>query len=83
VKAFCELRAFDPAMDDAVRELTLRYEKARDLYQSIVDDNTELAMTGGTPSAQALFAEEQAFEDLDVARHRLLDAAARAYPTIQ
>jgi hypothetical protein len=69
-------------MDDTVRELTSQYQVASDQYQSIVNDNAELTMMGDRPSQQALFDEERAFEELDVARHRLLDATARAYPTI-
>ena len=65
-----------------IERLTLRYRAAYDTYQGISDTNRELAMTGGTPTLRALVDEERAFEQLDAARHALLAAAARAYPTI-
>ena len=69
-------------MDDAVERLTQRYEAALDRYQGIVDLNFAIRMRGGRASMQSLVDEERAFEALDRARHALLIAAERAYPTI-
>jgi hypothetical protein len=68
--------------DAVVETLTLRYRAAFARYQGLVRDNTALSLSGGRPSVKALLAEEEAFEDLDGARHALLDAAARANPSI-
>jgi hypothetical protein len=72
----------DPVNDDAVDLLTVRYKAAYAAYQGVVDQNTGLFMSGDRPSAAALRDEERAFDELDCARHALLDAAALAYPTI-
>lgn len=69
-------------MDDAIALLTVRYRAACSDYQAIADRNTELTLTGERPSKQARFEEERAFEELDVARHALLNAAALVYPMI-
>jgi hypothetical protein len=74
--------AREPALEDAVRLLTRRYQVAYQQYQRIVDENAELNRTGNTLSEQALLDEERAFEELDVARHALLEAATQAYPTV-
>jgi hypothetical protein len=68
--------------DDIVGLATLRYNEAYTLYRVLVDKNAELAMTGGKPSKQARREEERAFEELDCALDALLNAAAKAYPTI-
>jgi hypothetical protein len=65
-----------------IEKLTTRYKAAFDEYQVIVDKNAELSLLGEKPSQQALLDEERAFEKLDFARHELLEAAARACPTI-
>jgi hypothetical protein len=70
------------SMDDNVEALTLRYKAAFAEYQGLMNKHAELCMSGGKPSEQALLEEERAFEELDVARYALLDAAALAYPTI-
>ena len=69
-------------MDDAIEHLKERYEAALDKYQRIVDQNSSIGMHGGRASVQSLADEERAFEALDCARHALLIAAERAYPTI-
>jgi hypothetical protein len=71
-----------PSVDDAVERLTMRYKAAFAEYQGILDKNAELNLTGDKPSERALLEEERAFEELDVARQALLDAAALAYPTV-
>jgi hypothetical protein len=71
-----------PSMEARVERLTLRYKAAFDEYQGIVDKNAEACFTGGKPSEQSLLEEERAFEELDSARHALLEAAAHACPTI-
>jgi hypothetical protein len=68
--------------DDAVERLTLRYSAAYAVYHYLTDKNSELWLSGGRPSKRARDEEEQAFEELDSARHALLGAAACAYPTI-
>jgi hypothetical protein len=70
------------SIDDAFELLTLRYQAAFTEYRWFVDRNTGLNMSGDRPSARALYEEERAFDQLDVARHALLDAAARAHPTV-
>lgn len=67
---------------DGVERLTRRYQVAHAVYQFVADRNTELMLSGGKPSELAHIEEERAFEELDVARHALLVAAERAYPTI-
>jgi hypothetical protein len=62
--------------------LTLRYKAAFAEYQDILDKNAERNLTGVRPSQRAVLEEERAFEELDVARHALLDAAALADPTV-
>jgi hypothetical protein len=74
--------AQDGAMDDAVEQLKERYDAALDEYQSILERNSSVYMRGGRASLQSLVDEERAFEALDCARHALLVAAERAYPTI-
>jgi hypothetical protein len=69
-------------MDAAVERLTLRYRVAYAVYQDLVDANALLRMSGGRPSLQARYEEEEAFEALNNARAALLGAAAAAYPTI-
>ena len=71
-----------PAMDDAFELLTLRYQAAFVEYRWLVDRNTGLNLSGDRPSAWARHEEERAFEELDVARQALLDAAAREHPTV-
>ena len=71
-----------PSIDDNVALLTVRYRNAFESYKGIADQNTQLNLTGGKPSKQALVEEELAFEELDRARQALLDAAAEAYPTV-
>lgn len=71
-----------PPAEAVVEVLTVRYRAAFARYEGIVHQNTELTLTGGRPSVKALLEEEQAFEDLDGARHALLDAAARARPAL-
>jgi hypothetical protein len=70
------------ANDDVIAALTLRYKAAYAVYRYLVDENADLCMTGGRLSKRARYEEELAFEELDSARHALLRAAARAYPTI-
>jgi hypothetical protein len=65
-----------------VEALTVRYKAAFDQYQRIVDRNMELTLTGGRPSPDAALDEERAFDELDAARHALLDAAALVSPTL-
>jgi hypothetical protein len=72
----------DPAIDDTFKLLTARYRVAYEQYQGITDKNAELSLTGSRPSEEALLDEERAFDELDVARHALLDAASQAYPTV-
>lgn len=69
-------------MDDVIEHLKARYEAALDKYQGIVQRNSSIGMHGGRASVQSLVDEERAFEALDCARHALLVAAERAYPTI-
>ena len=68
--------------DGQVEVVTLRYRTAFDVYQDVVGKNTELTLSGGKPSKLAHLEEERAFEELDVARHALMAAAALAYPTV-
>jgi hypothetical protein len=68
--------------DGVVEALTARYRAAFARYQGLVRDNAALSLSGGRPSLQALLDEEEAFVDLDGARHALLEAAARAHPSI-
>jgi hypothetical protein len=70
------------SLDGAVELLTMRYKAAFAEYQGILDKNAELNLAGDRPSKRALLEEERAFDELDVARHALLDAAALAYPTV-
>lgn len=77
-----EIRLAAAPTDAGVAALTARYRAAFAKYQVIVRDNTALSLSGGRPSVKALLAEEEAFEDLDGARHALLDAAARAHPSV-
>ena len=70
------------ADDDVIAALTLRYQAAYAVYRGLVDEHAALTMTGGRLSDHARYEEELAFEALDSARHALLGAAARAYPTI-
>jgi hypothetical protein len=72
----------NPAIDDAVERLTLRYRAAFDEYRSIVDKNAELFRTGDKPSEQAQLAEERAYDELDSARYALLGAAGLMDPTL-
>lgn len=71
-----------PGIDDAVELATLRYNIAFAEYQGVVDENTELILSGGRPSRLARLEEERAFEELDSARYALFNAAAVAFPTI-
>jgi hypothetical protein len=71
-----------PSIDDAFELLTLRYQAAFTEYRWLVDRNTGLNLSGDPPSALARYEEERAFDELDVARQALLDAAARAHPTV-
>jgi hypothetical protein len=68
--------------DGTFERLTMRYKAAFAEYQDILDKNAELNLAGCRLSKRALLEEERAFEELDVARHALLDAAALAYPTV-
>jgi hypothetical protein len=68
--------------DDAFELLTSQYRAAYTRYQGLTDKNTELSLTGGKPSAQARLDEECAFEQLDVARHALMNATALSRPTV-
>jgi len=70
------------SFDDALELLTLRYQAAFVQYRGLVDRNTGLNLSGDRPSVRALHEEERAFEELDVARSALLDAAAQAHPTV-
>jgi hypothetical protein len=70
------------AADGVVEALTARYRAAFAKYEGLVRDNTALNLSGGRPSLKALLDEEEAFVDLDGARHALLEAAARAHPSI-
>jgi hypothetical protein len=69
-------------LDDALELLTLRYQAAFVEYRWLVDRNAGLNMSGDRPSEHALYEEERAFEELDVARQALLDAAALEHPTV-
>ena len=69
-------------VDDAVDVLTARYKAAFDEYQTVVNRNARAHLSGGGASVRSLVEEERAFEALDCARHALLTAAERAYPTI-
>jgi hypothetical protein len=69
-------------LHEDVARLTVRYNAAYAKYQDLVEIHAELSLDGGKLSEQALLDEEQAFEELDCARHALFDAAALAYPTI-
>ena len=68
--------------DDAVERLTVRYNAAYAVYHYLSDKNSQMWLNGGRPSTQSRYEEELAFDELDSARHALLGAAARAYPTI-
>lgn len=68
--------------DNTVDLLTVRYEAAFDAHQSILDRNSYAILNGSKPSDQSELDEERAFEALQRARHALLVAAERAYPTI-
>ena len=68
--------------DDPVELAMLRYNAAFAEYQGVVDENTALTLSGGKPSPRARREEEEAFEELDSARHALFTAAAVAFPTI-
>jgi hypothetical protein len=69
-------------LDDALELLTLRYQTAFAQYRCLVDRNAGLNLSGARPSDLALYEEERAFDELDVARNALLEAAARAHPTV-
>lgn len=71
-----------PSMDDAFELLTLRYQAAFVEYRWLVDRNAGLNLRGDRLSEPARHEEERAFEQLDVARSALLDAAAQAHPTV-
>lgn len=70
------------SMDDTLDLLTLRYQEAFAQYRCLADRNSRLNLSGDRPSERARHEEERAFERLDVARNALLDAAARAHPTV-
>ena len=72
----------NPASDDPVELATQRYQTAFAVYQCIVEENTEMTMTGDKLSRRARLEEERAFEELDSARFALFVAAAVAFPTI-
>jgi hypothetical protein len=72
----------DAAANEAFARLIVRYNAAFALYQCHVDRNAELSLNGDKPSQWALDEEELAFDELDRARHALLDAGALAHPTI-
>jgi hypothetical protein len=74
--------AFHDPENDAIDLFSVRYRAAYEVYQQVVDRNADLCLSGGKPSDAALQDEERAFDELDCARHALLDAAALAYPTI-
>jgi hypothetical protein len=74
--------AFHDPENDAVDVHSVRYKTAYQTYQDLVARNTSLYLSGGKPSDTARQDEERAFDELDCARHALLDAAALAYPTI-
>jgi hypothetical protein len=74
--------AFHDAENDAVGVYSARYKKACKAYQHLFDQNKNLYLRGGKPSDTARQDEERALDELDCARHALLDAAALAYPTI-
>jgi methylaspartate ammonia-lyase len=74
--------AFHDPESDAVDLLSARYAAAYDVYQQLVDEHADLYLSGSKPSDAAVQEEERAFDVLDGARQALLDAAARAYPTI-
>jgi hypothetical protein len=69
-------------LHEDVERLTVRYKAAYAKYHDLVENQAELSRNGGKLSEEALLDEEQAFEELDCARHALFDAAALAYPTI-
>ena len=72
----------DPASDDAVEMAMVRYQAAIAEYEGVVDKNAWVSMRGDKPSPRARLEEEQAFDELDSARHALFTAAAVAFPTI-
>jgi hypothetical protein len=72
----------NPSSDDPVELATLRYQAAFAVYQCVVEENTEMTMTGDKLSRQARLEEERAFQELDSARYALFTAAAAAFPTI-
>jgi hypothetical protein len=74
--------AFHDTENDAVDLHTVRYKAAFEAYQHLVARNTNLYLSGGKISDTARQDEERALDALDCARHRLLDAAAHAYPTL-
>lgn len=74
--------ALYPEMDDTFDVLTTRYRAAVVQYQHLMNKNARLNLSGDKPSAQQLLDEERAFEELDCARHALLDAATLANPTV-
>jgi hypothetical protein len=74
--------AFHDPENDAVDVHSVRYKAACKAYHHLVDRNKDLYLRGGKPSDTARQDEERAFDELDCARHALLDAAALAYPTI-
>jgi hypothetical protein len=69
-------------VEDEIELLTARYRAAFHDYQWVLNRNTDIWLNGGQTSVQSLVDEERAFEALDCARHALLAAAERAYPTI-
>jgi len=69
--------------DDPVELAMVRYKAAFEVYEGVVDQNSELQLNGDWPSKSARLEEERAFEELDCARHALFTAAAVAFPTIQ
>jgi hypothetical protein len=74
--------AFHDPENDAVDVHSVRYKAAYEVYQQLVDKHANLYFSGGKPSDAARQDEERAFDELDCARHALIDAAALAYPTI-
>ena len=83
MKALLVRQAFhDSQNDEAVDIMTVRYKAAYAQYQQRVDENRNLYLSGCRPSHEARRDEERALDELDCARHALLDAAALAYPTI-